>query len=286
MTQPARKANITGFTAVSIFLLVIIKLLTASLAAFADDYDLVIRQARVIDPETGLDAIRDVGIGQGRILAIESQLNEADADTRIIDAAGLVLAPGFIDLHVHGQSPQAHEYQVRDGVTTALELEWRYPEVGAFLASRQGKARVNYGGSVSHGALRALAMAETEATREAARQQLAEAVTANEPLSAVQPLVAHSFQRSLSESQQQWLAEEISRGLSQGGIGIGMAHSYYPGAERPEIYRVFELAAQLNVPIYSHLRGRGLAAVQEVVANAAATGTAIHIVHVNSTALG
>ena len=100
MIQTAR------FLTISLFL--IIHLLMPGLAAFADDYDLVIRQARVIDPETGLDAIRDVGIAQGRILAIENQLSDVDADTRIIDATGLVLAPGFIDLHVHGQSPQAH----------------------------------------------------------------------------------------------------------------------------------------------------------------------------------
>jgi len=286
MSQSTRQHNTRHRIKTGFALLLTISVLMTSSTAFADRFDLVIRQARVIDPETGLDAIRDVGISQGRILAIESRLSQVDAETRVIDASGLVLAPGFIDLHVHGQSPQAHEYQVRDGVTTALELEWGYPEVSSFLASRQGKARVNYGASVSHGALRALALAETDTARESMRRQLARAVTASEPLVAVQPLVANSFQQPLTDSQQQWLAEEIGRELSRGGIGIGMAHSYYPGAGRPEIYRMFELAARLNVPIYSHLRGRGLDAVQEVVANASATGAAIHIVHVNSTALG
>lgn len=286
MSQPNRRCKTNHRTRIRFVLLVIIKFLVMSSAAVANDFDLIIQNARVIDPESGLDAIRDVGIGQGQILAIENQLTQVDADTRVIDATGLVLAPGFIDMHVHGQSLQAHEYQVRDGVTTALELEWGYPEVGSFLASRQGKARVNFGASVSHGALRALALAQTHAERQDIRQSLSQAVTANEPLVAVQPLVAHSFQQPLSLAQQQWLSEEIARELSSGGIGIGLAHSYYPGADRPEIYRVFELAAHLKVPIYSHLRGRGLAAVQEVVANAAATGAAIHIVHVNSTALG
>ena len=286
MKQSAQQTYATRGSRTGFVLLLSISVLMSNSLAFANDYDLVIRQARVIDPETGLDAIRDVGILDGRITAIESQLSAVDADTRIIDASGLVLAPGFIDIHVHGQSPQAHEYQVRDGITTALELEWGYPEVASFLASREGKARVNYGASVSHGALRALALSASDTERASLRQQLNQAVTANEPLVAVQPLVAHSFQQPLSDAQETWLADEIRRELTQGGIGIGMAHSYYPGADRPEIYGVFELASRLNVPLYSHLRGRGLDAVQEVVANASATGAAIHIVHVNSTALG
>ncbi|MDO9478492.1 MAG: amidohydrolase family protein [Pseudohongiella sp.] len=286
MWQRVKSRNSRNRTSARFSLLLTISLLITHSMAVAGEYDLVIRQARVIDPETGLDGIRDVGIFEGRITAVENQLGQVDADTQVINASGLVLAPGFIDMHVHGQSPQAHEYQVRDGITTALELEWGYPEVGSFLASRQGKARVNYGASVSHGALRALALSASDTERASLRQQLNQAVTANEPLVAVQPLVAHSFQQALSDTQENWLADEIRRELTQGGIGIGMAHSYYPGADRPEIYGVFELAARLNVPLYSHLRGRGLDAVQEVVANASATGAAIHIVHVNSTALG
>ena len=123
--------------------------------------DLIITNGRVIDPETGLDAIRDIVVSGGRIVSItETSIDVLDEQVLRINAQGLVVAPGFIDLHVHGQSDRAHEYQVRDGVTTALELEWGYPEVGSFLDSRRGRSRVNYGASASHAAMRTLSLVE------------------------------------------------------------------------------------------------------------------------------
>ena len=104
------------------------------------EFDVVFEGARVIDPERRLDEVRSVGIRGGVIAAVtEEPLAGSLADGGVlIDAAGLVLAPGFVDLHAHGQGPASHEYQVRDGVTTALELEWGVADVGAFLDSRRG----------------------------------------------------------------------------------------------------------------------------------------------------
>ena len=85
------------------------------------EFDVVFEGARVIDPERRLDEVRSVGIRGGVIAALtEEPLAESLADGGVlIDAAGLVLAPGFVDLHAHGQGPASHEYQARDGVTTA-----------------------------------------------------------------------------------------------------------------------------------------------------------------------
>ena len=69
-------------------------------AAFAQSYDTVLKGGRVMDPETGIDAIRDVGITHGSIMRISS---EPLTGKRVLDAKGLIVAPGFIDLHQHAQ---------------------------------------------------------------------------------------------------------------------------------------------------------------------------------------
>src|SRR5438105_759346 len=84
-------------------------------------FDAVILNGRVMDPETSLDSVRNLGIADGRIAAITDVPLEGRT---VLDARGLVVSPGFIDLHAHGQDP-ATDYAMRvaDGVTSALELE-------------------------------------------------------------------------------------------------------------------------------------------------------------------
>src|ERR1700704_2425123 len=84
-------------------------------------YDIVLVGGRVIDPETKLDGIKNVGIINNRIAQISSEPLQGK---ETINVAGLVVAPGFIDLHVHGRSNKEQEYKLHDGVTTMLELEW------------------------------------------------------------------------------------------------------------------------------------------------------------------
>jgi dihydroorotase len=84
--------------------------------AFAANYDLVIKGGRVIDPSTGLDAVRDVAIAGGRIAAVEANIAADAAET--IDAKGKVVAPGLIDIHVHaGRSKEGPPMCLQDGVT-------------------------------------------------------------------------------------------------------------------------------------------------------------------------
>ena len=65
-----------------------------------ETFDLVISGGRVIDPESGLDGIRDIGVRDGTVVTVsETPLDAAE----VVDATGLVVAPGFIDLHAHGQ---------------------------------------------------------------------------------------------------------------------------------------------------------------------------------------
>ena len=110
-------------------------------------HDLVIKGGRVIDPESGLDAIRNLGVTAGRIDVI----TDADlAGDETIDATGMVVAPGFIDLHSHGQDHENYVVQALDGVTTALELEVGAGDIDAWYEEREGRAAVNFGASVGH----------------------------------------------------------------------------------------------------------------------------------------
>ena len=119
----------------------------------AQQYDLVLEGGRVMDPETGLDAVRNVGIRDGKIVRISS---EALSGRRVVHASGLVVAPGFIDLHQHGQDLESQRVKALDGVTTALEMEIGVPDVAQFLKDKEGHSLIHYGTSASHVAARAL----------------------------------------------------------------------------------------------------------------------------------
>jgi len=238
-------------------------------------YDLVIKGGRVMDPETGLDATRDVAVAKGRI----ARIGESLAGTTTIDAKGLVVAPGFIDLHSHGQSPENYRLKAFDGVTTALELEIGVPDVAAFLGARRGKALVHYGTAVAHSAARVAALG-APLRRGADISDTAMLLPPSGPATNA-PATPEQVRRML---------DTIAAGLDAGALGIGIGLAYTPGATRREIIETFRLAAARRVPIYTHVRNTGpiepgsaIEAVSEVIAASAITGAPVHIVHVNST---
>src|SRR6266568_3709687 len=135
-------------------LLSVVALAPLGRRARSEPFDLVVAGGRVLDPETGLDATRNVGIREGRIAAVTVEPLEA---RETLDVHGLVVAPGFIDLHAHGQDSESYRYYAHDGVTTALELEIGTYPVTPWYAAREGRSLINYGVSVGHvGARRAL----------------------------------------------------------------------------------------------------------------------------------
>lgn len=234
-------------------------------------FDLVIRGGRVLDPETGLDAIRNIGLKNGVIARIGA---ESLQGARTIEATGLTVAPGFIDLHSHGQDPENYRLKVLDGVTTALELEIGVPDIDGFIKEREGKALVNFGATISHPAARASAFG-----RPLARGVLL-------------PPSGPATNDHASEEQLDAISASLSRGLDQGALGIGMGLVYTPGATRLEVIRAFRIAAQRRVPIYVHVRSAGriepgssIESIGEVIAAAAITGAGLHIVHINSSGL-
>src|SRR6185295_9525564 len=124
-------------------------------------FDLVIANGRVMDPETGLDAVRSLGIAGGVITEISA---DSLAGKARIDATGLVVAPGFIDLHAHGQTLENYRVQALDGVTTALELELGTSDVDAWYDERKGTPPINYGVAVGHPRVRVEVMGDSGAT--------------------------------------------------------------------------------------------------------------------------
>jgi N-acyl-D-aspartate/D-glutamate deacylase len=235
-------------------------------------YDVVIQGGRVMDPETGLDAVRSVGIRKGKVAAISVRPLRG---AREIDARNLVVAPGFIDLHSHGINNASNEYQMHDGVTTALELEAGLPSIAGYLNAREGKALIHYGATVAHAAARVRAMKEFAAT------------PAPDPMAALSgiPLAGRNA-RMKDEEEYARLAFLLEQGLKEGGLGLGVIPAYLPGATRAEIFRVYQMAGRWKVPVYTHVRGRGEEGVQEALANAAGSGASLHIVHLNSSTRG
>ncbi len=244
-------------------------------ASAREAHDLVIAGGRVIDPESGLDAVRHVGIQDGAVVTISEDPLEGSAT---VDAAGLVVAPGFVDLHAHGQDPASSRYQAMDGVTTALELEIGAFPVERWYARRGGASLINYGVSVSHQAARIRALGSAFA-RSNADGTFSLGESADDTL-----------YRAASDEEIDRLRQLMESGLREGGIGLGFGLSYTPGVSHRELLQMFQVAAEHEAPAFIHLRsaaafqrGGALAPFQEVIANAAVTGAALHIVHMNST---
>jgi len=243
-------------------------------------YDIVLNGGRVIDPETKLDAIKNVGIINNRITQISS---EPLRGKETINATGLVVAPGFIDLHVHGRSNVEQEYQLHDGITTALELEWGIEHLGQWYESRKSKALINYGASVCWPFERFKAMDKYKKSVEELSQ-----VTRNGE-SAIQhrnTTISPSFSETPTPQETEKMLINIKTSLEEGGIGIGVPIGYLPKTKPEEMFRVFQLAGELNALVYTHVREPNIISIQEVITDATLTGAPLHIVHINSMALG
>lgn len=222
-------------------------------------YDRVILGGHMMDPATGLDAVRNLGLLDGRIAVITTQAVRG-RDT--VDARGLVVAPGFIDLHAHGQIPETYRFQSLDGVTTSLELELGTSDVAAWYDERSAGERINYGVSIGHIKVRMSVM--------------------HDP-GTVMP-VSDGAYHAASAVQIGEIAKRIETGLSQGAVSIGAGFTYTPAATRDELVAVFRVAAVAKTPVHVHIRG-GVAGLNEALSLVDETHAGLHVVHINSAGL-
>ena len=243
-------------------------LILLPLALLAQTHDLVIRNARVLDPESNLDAIRQVAIDAGKITAISEQ---PLSGRNQIDGTGLVLAPGFIDLHWHGIELSSGRYELMDGVTTSLELEIGVADIPKYYADRAGKAFLNYGAAIGHPPTRMAVMGDK-----------------GEFL----PSGPGASQRA-TPAQIEVMKQRLEAGLKQGAPAVGFGVAYTHAATYGEIIDMFRIAAKYGATCHVHMRGTSSAAgsnadrelgLSEVIAAAAITGAKLHVVHINSSA--
>jgi N-acyl-D-aspartate/D-glutamate deacylase len=230
----------------------------------AETYDLVITNGRVMDPESGLDAVRNVGIRGGKIASISTG---PLAGKQRIEARGLVVAPGFIDLHQHGQDAENYALKAADGVTTALELEVGVADVDRWYGEREGKARINFGASAGHIAVRMAVMHDPGELLP--RGDAAHKVATTAELEEISAL--------------------LEKGLKRGAVAVGLGPAYTEAASNQEIVDVFRVAAKYHASCHVHIRGSAappegnFSGFEEVMAAAAITGAPLHIVHIQST---
>jgi N-acyl-D-aspartate/D-glutamate deacylase len=235
-------------------------------------YSLVLHGGRVMDPATGLDSIRDIAIQDGKIVAISSEPLRGDS---MVDVSGQVVAPGFIDLHAHGQTTGDMQIQARDGVTTALELEIGVYPVAAWYSSMEGQAPVNYGATVSHVSSRFAVFNGID---------VGHWPTNGAKVAALGPMPAGANTRA-STAQVDSIAALLRKGLAEGALGVGFGINYTPAASREEIATMFGVAKAAGATAFVHTRAFGIAAIREAIATAHETGASLHIVHIGSSAL-
>jgi N-acyl-D-aspartate/D-glutamate deacylase len=238
--------------------------------------DILLRGGRVIDPADGTDRVQDVLVSGDRVAAIGQDL-PAPPGATVHEVAGMVVGPGFIDMHSHVHSIAGQRLQAFDGVTTALDLEsGLMPLDKAYRdAADQGRP-LHYGFSASWGGARAAVLAGVEQTADIVHS--------------LQVLGNPLWQASSTPAQLHSWLELLRREIADGALGIGVLMGYAPRTEPAEYLAVARLAAEAGVPTYTHIRElveadptTPIDGAEELVRAAGETGAAMHHCHVNST---
>ena len=227
-------------------------------------YDVVLNNGRVIDPESGTDKVVNVGISGKTIKAIT---NATLQGIQKLDCTGLVVAPGAIDMHSHGQDDENYRVQARDGVTTALELELGVSNVPTWYEERKGKALINFGASIGHVPVRIQVM--------------------NDP-GHMSPIGDGAYKQA-SDKEMEEIKTLMHQGFRDGAIAMGFVLAATPAATKWEAIEMFRVAAKYGSSCHVHMRGVGhkeplnsIEGLSEIIAAASISGAPLHVDHINS----
>lgn len=245
-------------------------------AAYAElsDLDLVISNGRVIDPQTNTDQVLNVGIRAGEIVALSEQRLHAK---NMVDARGLVVAPGFIDVHSHTPTLLGQHLNLLDGITTQLDLEAGSFPIQFYGEHFSGGAQLNYGSSVGHFAIRMKVMEGVDQPY---------LFVGNKPGN----FSGAAFTKPASANEIETMRQLLHQGLDDGGLGIGVLLDYMTSAvSKAELEMIFTVASERDVPVFVHVR-RGLpgdpAGLLEVIELAKTSHAATFVCHITHNAMG
>ena len=227
-------------------------------------YDLVIKNGRVIDPESRFDKVTNLGIISGKIQLIS---DEEILGEKEFDASSLVVAPGAIDLHSHGQDKENYRIQANDGVTTALGLEIGVADITGWYSEREGKSLINFGASIGHIPVRMQVMRDP---------------------GGMLPLAEGAYKEASQEEINQ-MKNLMREGFENGALAMGFGLAYTPMATRWEAIEMFRIASNYGASCHVHMRGMGhkeplnsIEGLSELIAASATSGAPLHLVHINS----
>jgi N-acyl-D-glutamate deacylase len=280
--------NKLGSLMIRTIALVLVTGFAAVPAVQADKYDLVILNGRVMDPETKLDAVRNVGVKDGKIAVVTKK---AIKGGETIDAKGLVVAPGFIDTHSHNvSSPFGQRLALRDGITTPLEIEAGVYPVDEWYAHWEGNAQTNFGATVSMMNIREIIF--NPAYTGAGPEFFGAAIGG-----IMDPTESHATMKWSTQvatpEQIEKLGAMLDKGLSQGGLGVGHTTGYQVyGVTTRESMIAQEMAGKYGrfVGIHGRFSSQqpptsGLLGTAEQVAAVAAHGGGLIVQHMTAQCL-
>lgn len=219
-------------------------------------FDIVITGGRIMDPETNFDRVGNVGIDDGTVTAITGK----DIRGRVeINADGLVVAPGFIDILSYAPNSYGIWYKIQDGVTTNLGMHGLAWDAASWFAQwEKNRPPTHFGGAFSI-------------------------------LRARERLGLGAYQKA-TPAQRQLLVEMFEQSLHDGFIGIDISLEYAPGITYEDIVALAQVAAKYDVPVFFHARyssmegpGTNIDALNEIISVARETGASVHVEHINST---